>query len=95
MVPSDFNIKKVAEIKDAVQGADAVWIVDYRGLSVKQVESLRAKLGEVDAHMKIFKNTLTKLALEALELPTLDDILAGPSGFVFVSGDPVASAKAL
>ena len=94
-MPSTFNLNKVEEIKATIESADAIWIVDYRGLSVKETESLRIKLRETKSSMKIFKNTLTKLALDALELPTLDDILAGPSGFIFVNGDPVASAKAL
>jgi large subunit ribosomal protein L10 len=45
--------------------------------------------------LKVYKNSLTELALAAVGLPTMGEILEGPSAFVFVAGDPVASAKAI
>jgi large subunit ribosomal protein L10 len=45
--------------------------------------------------MSVYKNSLTELALNDLGLPDLGEVLYGPSAFVFVSGDPVASAKVL
>lgn len=92
------NIAKeevVRSITEDLKNATAVWVVDYRGLTVKQMEALRGAIRESDAQMKIYKNTLTKRALASLEMPTLDDILAGPSAFVFTNNDPVAAAKAL
>ena len=72
-----------------------MWVIDYRGLTVKEVEALRRSIREADAKMGVYKNTLMRLALENAELPELGDILSGPSAFVFATGDPVASAKAI
>jgi large subunit ribosomal protein L10 len=45
--------------------------------------------------MKVYKNTLMQIALKELEMPEMDQVLSGPSAFVFAEGDPVASAKAI
>jgi large subunit ribosomal protein L10 len=94
-MPNPSKVETVNRIKDELSQADAVWVVDYRGLSVKQAESLRAKIREQGASLKVYKNSFTERALADLEYPSLGSVLEGPSAFVFVSGDPVASAKAL
>jgi large subunit ribosomal protein L10 len=94
-MPSQEKFAAVARIKDDFHGADAVWIVDYRGLSVKQTEELRGQIRKVGAQVRIYKNSLTERALQELELPELGAVLEGPSAFVFVSGDPVESAKTI
>src|SRR5699024_772679 len=45
------------------------------------------------AGLKVYKNTLMRLALSESDLPTLDDLLEGPSAFVFAGGDVAAAAK--
>ena len=94
-MPNDVKAKLIEEIKEELKGSDAVWVVDYRGLSVKQAEDLRRKIRAEGASYKIYKNTFTARALNELEMPSMDSILEGPSGFVFVNGDPVATAKVL
>ena len=92
------NIAKeeaVRSIVEDIKNSTAMWVVDYRGLTVKESERLRKNIRETDAQMKILKNTLTKRALAELDMPTLDDVLAGPSAFIFTNSDPVAAAKAL
>lgn len=85
----------IKQIKEDIESSDAVWVVDYRGLTVKQAEDLRKKIREQGAAYKIYKNTFTIRALQELELPEMGDILEGPSGFVFINGDPVSVAKVL
>lgn len=85
----------VGEIKERFTGADAVIMVDYRGLTNKQIESLRGALREQGASMKVYKNTLTDIAMRELALPPMEDILAGPTAFVFGTGEPNAVAKAV
>jgi len=85
----------VSEIKDHFHGASAVIMTDYRGLTVKQMQALRSKLRESGAEVKVYKNTLTELALRELALPSMDSMLAGPTAFVFATGDPVGPAKAI
>ena len=94
-MPNAEKVKLVSEIKEAIDAADAIWAVDYRGLTVKQSEALRGVIREQDAYFKIYKNSLTELALNELGLPSLGEVLEGPTAFVFATGDPVASAKAI
>ena len=94
-MPSIAKEEKLRTILEDVKSAQAIWVIDFRGLTVKESEELRARIREAGAVLKVHKNTLTKLALSELELPTMDSILEGPSAFVFAPGDPVASAKAL
>lgn len=94
-MPNATKELQVARIKDEIAASDAVWVVDYRGLTVKQSEALRGVIREQGAAMKVYKNSLTERAFDALDLPSMGEILEGPSAFVFVTGDPVASAKAI
>ena len=94
-MPNQTKVEMVEKIKQELENCDALWVVDYRGLSVKQAEALRGKVREQGASLKVYKNSFTEIALANLELPGLGEVLEGPSAFVFVSGDPVASAKAI
>ncbi|MBQ9690887.1 MAG: 50S ribosomal protein L10 [Eggerthellaceae bacterium] len=94
-MPNKANIEAVAEITEQLKNASAMWVVDYRGLTVKEAQVLRRNIREAGAVMTVYKNTLVSLALKEADLPAIDDVLAGPSAFVFAEGDPVASAKAL
>ncbi|MDR2672721.1 MAG: 50S ribosomal protein L10 [Coriobacteriales bacterium] len=94
-MPNPEKVKTVAQIKEDIQSADVVWVVDYRGLSVKQAEELRRRIRAEDAAYRIYKNTFTIRALDELDYPELGEVLQGPSAFVFANGDPVGSAKAL
>jgi large subunit ribosomal protein L10 len=89
------KVELVDKIKGDIAAADAIWVVDYRGLTVKQAESLRASIREQGAALKVYKNSLAERAVADLGLESLGAVLEGPSAFVFVSGDPVASAKVL
>ena len=82
-MPNVKNQETLVKIKEDLNGASAVWVVDYCGLSVKDIQALRREIREAGASMKVYKNTLMHIALDEAGLPTLDDILEGPSAFVF------------
>lgn len=94
-MPNAQNKEQLAEIKEHLGAKIAMWVVDYRGLSVKQVQQLRCDVRAAGAEMFVYKNTLMHLALSECDCPNLDEILSGPSAFIFAEGDPVASAKAV
>ena len=94
-MPNVKNQETLAVIKEELSNAGAVWVVDYCGLTVKEVQELRRSVREAGASMKVYKNTLVHIALEDAELPTLDDMLHGPSAFVFAGEDVAAAAKAV
>ena len=72
----------VSEIKEKFENAKSVVMFDYRGLSVAEVTELRRKLRENGADYKVYKNTLTKRALDELHI-NMDEYLAGPSAITF------------
>ena len=94
-MPTAEKEQKIAEIKAQLTDSSGVILADYRGLTVKEMQALRLKLREAGAELKVYKNTLTELALRELSLPEMDELLVGPTAFAFSTGDPVAPAKAL
>ncbi len=94
-MPKESKVSAVAEIKGKLTGSVGVIMADYRGLSVKEMQELRSKVRESGGDMKIYKNTLTEIAIRELALPNMDAFLAGPTAFVFTQADPVGPAKAL
>ena len=89
------NVAILEQIKEDLTDVSAMWVVDYRGLTVKQVQQLRREVRAAGAFMKVYKNTLVHRALADMNLANLDEILEGPSAFIFAGADPVASAKVL
>jgi large subunit ribosomal protein L10 len=85
----------IDEVASQIRDAEAIFAVDYRGLSVRQAADLRARLIEVGASMRVVKNTLTERAADQVGIEDLKQYLDGPTAFTFVSGDPVLAAKAL
>lgn len=85
--------KTINEIENNVKNSSAVVFFDYRGLTVGEMTDLRRKLKEVDSELKVYKNTLTKRALDALNI-SLDEHLNGPKAIAF-GNDTVAPVKVL
>jgi large subunit ribosomal protein L10 len=88
----------VEEVAAQIKGSEAVFAVDYRGISVPQAAELREKLTEAGARFRVVKNTLTIRAAEDAGADDLKELLEGPTAFTFVapeSGDVALAAKAL
>jgi large subunit ribosomal protein L10 len=85
----------IAEIASHIDESDAIFAVDYRGITVAQVAELRAKLRESDATFKVVKNSLTERAADQVGADTLKEFLAGPTALTFVRGDIATAAKAI
>ena len=94
-MPNARNQEMMENIKADLEGVSAVWVVDACGLTVKEVEGLRRTIRESGAIMKVYKNTIMQKALAELDMVNMDEILAGPSAFVFCGGDVAAAAKAV
>ncbi|MFT9818975.1 50S ribosomal protein L10 [Lysinibacillus sp. NPDC056185] len=84
---------QVQEITEKFQNAASVVIVDYHGLNVTQVTELRKQLREAGVEFKVYKNTLTRRATEAVGLEGINDVLVGPNAIAFSNEDVVAPAK--
>jgi large subunit ribosomal protein L10 len=85
----------IQEIAAQIEGAEAIFAVDYRGISVPQAAELRSKLRETDSSFRVVKNRLTKRAAEQAGEERLADLLVGPTALTFVRGDTAAAAKAI
>ena len=94
-MPTPEKIQAVADIRERLEGAEAVFFTEYRGLSVKAVQDLRRSLRESGAEYRVVKMTLAKLAAGEAGMEGLDEFLSGPTALAFAHGDPVATAKAL
>ncbi len=87
----------VEEVAAQIKESEAVFAVDYRGISVPQAAELRVKLNEAGARFRVVKNTLTLLAADEAGAEPLKEVLDGPTAFTFVTaeGDVALAAKAL
>ena len=81
----------VEEIASKIKDSAGVVFVDYRGLTDEEITSLRRNLRKNSADMKVYKNTLTKRALDSLNI-SMDECVLGPSALVY-STDAVAPIK--
>jgi large subunit ribosomal protein L10 len=85
----------VQEIAAGLEEAEAIFAVDYRGITVTQAAELRTRLAEAQASFKVVKNRLAKRAAEQAGTPGLDELLEGPTALTLIAGDPVVAAKAI
>ena len=94
-MPRPEKVQAVSDIRERLEDAEAVFLTEYRGLSVKAVQELRNSLRASGADYKVVKMTLTRLAAGEAGIDGLDDYLVGPTALAFAKSDPVATAKAL
>jgi len=85
----------VEEIAGQIQDSDAVFAVDYRGISVPQAAELRTRLRDADATFRVVKNSLTERAADKAGADAIRALLDGPTALTFVRGDAALAAKAL
>jgi len=85
----------VKEIGERLQESNAVFAVDYRGISVPQAAELRTRLREADASFNVIKNRLAKRIIGESGAGALDEHLTGPTALTYIKGDAVIAAKAI
>jgi large subunit ribosomal protein L10 len=91
-MPNKEKLEKVAALKERIQGANALLLAEYRGLSVHDATELRRSLSET-ARFSVVKNTLMLRAAGEAGIEELEQLLTGPTAVAFVDGDVVAAAK--
>jgi large subunit ribosomal protein L10 len=89
------KVEAVAEIKERFAGAEAVFVAEYAGLSVGEQQMLRRGLRAAEGEFKVVKMTLARRAVSELGHDGLLEMLVGPTGLAFASGDAATAAKAL
>ena len=93
--PRPEKVAIVEEITAKLNESVAVFVSEYRGMSVGQLANLRTPLRAAGAEHKVYKNTLARLAATDAGYESLNEYLLGPTALTFVTGDSVAAAKAL
>jgi large subunit ribosomal protein L10 len=85
----------IDEIAASISDAQAIFAVDYRGITVEQARELRGRLREADASLRVVKNSLTERAADKAGVEQLKALLEGPTALTFVRGDGAAAAKSI
>ena len=80
--------------KSLISNSKGFYVIDYKGWNVSEINSLRRKLKEQNARMKVIKNTLFNLALKELNLD-INEKLEGTNAFIFIQGDEIQPLKVL
>jgi len=84
----------VSEVKDILNNSNAVYLTDYSGIAVEEINNLRNDFRNEGVKYKVFKNTLFNIALsEVGKYEKLSKHLVGMTGYAFTTDDPVAPAK--
>ncbi|WDL98951.1 50S ribosomal protein L10 [Alicyclobacillus sp. ALC3] len=89
------KVKAVEQITDRLNRSKGTVVTDYRGLSVAELTELRRQLRDAGVEYQVLKNTLSRRAADAANVPGLQEFLAGPSAIAFSYDDPVIPAKIL
>jgi large subunit ribosomal protein L10 len=94
-MPTEVKRKEIDELAQKAKASEAIFITEYRGLTVSKSTAVRKAVRAAGGEMKVTKNTLMRIALRESGIPTADDIDAGPNAYVFAFGDVAAAARAL
>ena len=85
--------ENIEEIKEKIDKAQAIVLVDYRGLNVEQLTELRSKYRSAGVEYKVYKNTMMRFAFKDAGFEEFNEFLKGPSAVAFGYDDPVQAAK--
>lgn len=94
-MPAQSKFDMLEKVNASLEASEGFYVVDYRGLTVKETQELRRSIREAGGNMKVYKNNIVKIALKQAEMPEIDDMLVGTCSYVFFADDPVSVAKVL
>jgi len=89
------KIEIVSTISKNLEKAQAVFLVDYSGVDVKKLESVREQVKELGDTFNVIKNTLVAKAIQGTKWSSILSLLEGPNAFAVCYNDPTALAKLL
>lgn len=89
----NIKAKEIAEIKEKLQNAKALVLVDYKGLTVLQDTKLRAEFRKANVEYKVLKNTLVRHAFNEMGVTDFDEALNGPTAIAFGFEDEATTCK--
>ena len=87
------KVEQVARIRDQISATEAVYLTEFRGLTVQNMQEIRRSLKEGGARLQVTKMSLTQLAATELGYEDLSEQLSGPTALILTDGDPLMAAK--
>ncbi len=90
-----YKIEEVKKIKQRLENAKSIILIDYKGINIEEVDELRNRFRNAGVDYFISKNTFIKLALNELGVSDLDQKLVGPTAIAAALEDEVAPAREL
>jgi len=95
-MPATIKYEQVDLLREKLKKVSAVFIGEYRGMTVAQSTRLRAAIRKADGELKVAKNTLFSIAMKETGMtPLPESMIVGPNIYALCYGDPVAVAKVL
>lgn len=94
-MPRPEKVQAVADITERLQRAQAVFVAEYAGLTVKEQRELRRGLRAAGAEFRVVKMTLARRAADETGRPAFKSLLGGPAGLAYAYDDPTATARLL
>ena len=94
-MPTQAKRETIDSLVELLKKSDAVFITEYRGLTVKKISVCRKNIRQAGGEMKVCKNTLMRIALSECGMIQAPDFDFGPNGYVLSYGDAAAVAKAI
>jgi len=90
-----YKIDEVKKVKERLQNAKSIVLIDYKGINIEEVDELRNRMRNAEVDYFISKNTFIKLALNDLGISELDSQLVGSTAIATTTVDEVAPAREL
>jgi large subunit ribosomal protein L10 len=95
-MPAKIKYEQVTLLKEKLEKAEAIFVGEYRGMTVAQSTQLRVKVRQAGGELKVAKNTLFSIAMKEAGMVALpDSMTVGPNIYALCYGDPVTVAKVL
>jgi len=94
-MPRPEKVQAVADIRERLERAQAVFVAEYAGLTVKEQRELRRGLRAAGGEFRVVKMTLARRAADEMGRPAFKEMLAGPAGLAYAYDDPAATARLL
>jgi len=95
-MPANIKYEQVKDLRAKLSKTKAIFIAEYRGMTVAQSTKLRALVRAAGGEMKVAKNTLLEVAMKEENMTVLpESIITGPNVYTMAYDDPSAVAKVI
>ena len=93
MLSKETKQEVINQINERFKSNPSVFVLEFKGLTVKELENVRKDLRQTNSELKIVKNTLLKKAAEDTDAGQLSNLFVGSTAIAFCDGDSAATAK--